>query len=72
MEETTGRIKMILFERLTAEQKDTPCAICYDEYKENDQIRELQCRGKHLYHQLCISSWLDRNAVCPLCRERIY
>lgn len=71
LEETTGRIKNILFSELTEEQKQEPCAICYDEYQEFQQIRELQCHGKHIFHQKCIASWFDRNPTCPLCRTRI-
>ena len=72
LEERTGRIKTIQYSELTAEQKENPCPICYDEYSDTDQIRVLKCVGNHIFHQLCISAWLDRNAVCPLCRTRIY
>ena len=71
LEETTGKIRNIRYEDLTEAQKAEPCAICYDEYEQFQQIRELQCVGKHIFHQQCIAVWFDRNRVCPLCRTRM-
>ena len=71
LEETTGKIRNILYEELTEEQKANECVICYESYNQFEQIRELQCVGKHIFHQKCIASWFDRNPTCPLCRTRI-
>jgi hypothetical protein len=32
-------------------------------------MRAMPC--SHAFHQHCISEWLCRNAVCPLCRLRL-
>lgn len=71
LEETTGKIRNIRFEDLTEEQRQDECVICYEKYNRYEQIRELQCVGKHIFHQKCIASWFDRNPTCPLCRTRI-
>lgn len=42
------------------------CAICLDNYKENDIISELDCN--HIYHNKCISDWIIINNTCPQCR----
>jgi len=45
------------------------CSICFDEYKENDEICCSKNRGcKHVFHKKCIVQWLMRNDDCPLCR----
>jgi len=44
------------------------CAICFEFFEDNDDVRELQC--PHYFHQPCIDQWLtDRRAQCPLCKQ---
>lgn len=44
------------------------CAICLDDFKEGDgkQIAELKC--SHIFHLKCLSEWVVKNDVCPMCR----
>lgn len=53
-------------ERLALDSDDV-CAICTDNYKENELITVLPCN--HSYHKTCIKIWLKSNANCPICRE---
>ena len=43
------------------------CSICLEEYKKNDQVFVSKCN--HIFHKNCITSWLNNNRTCPLCRE---
>jgi len=31
----------------------------------------LPCDAKHYFHASCAREWLKKNAVCPLCREKV-
>ncbi|XP_050680192.1 RING finger and transmembrane domain-containing protein 2 isoform X2 [Leptidea sinapis] len=42
------------------------CPICHDEY--TTPVR-LDC--SHIFCELCIAAWLDREHTCPLCRARV-
>ncbi|RVE52002.1 hypothetical protein evm_003280 [Chilo suppressalis] len=42
------------------------CPICHDEY--STPVR-LGC--SHIFCELCISAWLDREHTCPLCRAKV-
>lgn len=42
------------------------CAICHEEY--SIPVR-LHC--KHIFCETCVSTWLDRERSCPLCRAPI-
>jgi len=43
------------------------CAICFDEYAENDLVAALPCR--HAFHGFCVDQWLVRDASCPVCKR---
>ncbi|XVF20048.1 hypothetical protein REPUB_Repub11eG0164700 [Reevesia pubescens] len=47
------------------------CAICLEELKDGDQCRVLS-KCNHLFHQLCIDSWLVKAMNCPLCRGSVH
>ncbi|KAI5633601.1 ring finger domain-containing protein [Phthorimaea operculella] len=42
------------------------CPICHDDY--TTPVR-LGC--SHIFCELCISAWLDRDHTCPLCRAKV-
>ena len=47
---------------------DSTCVICIEEYKDNDNIRQLPCQ--HVFHQKCIDSWFLKRQTCPICRQK--
>ena len=45
------------------------CCICCQEYLSDDIILFLACG--HLYHDYCLSTWMQQNQRCPMCRKKI-
>ncbi|CAO2179443.1 unnamed protein product [Urochloa humidicola] len=45
------------------------CAICLNDFRAQETLRAMPCA--HAFHHNCISQWLRRNAVCPLCRHQL-
>lgn len=45
------------------------CAICLDEWKVGEKIKEMPC--KHSYHSGCIEKWLGVHGTCPVCRFKM-
>lgn len=44
----------------------TDCGICLQKFKLHDDTKRMPC--KHLFHDLCLLPWLQKNNTCPLCR----
>ena len=45
--------------------KNTTCAICFDNFKKEDSFRELKC--KHEFCEECLIDWCSENKKCPIC-----
>lgn len=46
------------------------CSICLESFKETvDLVRVLSCC--HVFHSVCIDSWLISHSRCPLCRQHV-
>nr|GMD90129.1 probable E3 ubiquitin-protein ligase RHY1A [Ipomoea batatas] len=50
-------------------EEESRCSICLEEFREGVNITPLPC--SHRFHHSCISTWLEREASCPLCRFHI-
>lgn len=45
------------------------CAICIDDFQSDSLVQELSCG--HLFHSLCISQWLEKSDLCPMCKRKV-
>ena len=55
------------YKRITSNETDKTCSICFEQFKEGEYKRTLTC--KHEYHKKCIDKWINKgNYSCPICR----
>lgn len=47
---------------------DPICVVCQLEFEEGEDVRQLPCEGKHVFHKECVDIWLKKNDTCPLCK----
>lgn len=45
----------------------TECAICYEDFQLKENVRMMNCTGKHIFHVECIDKWLMTKKTCPTC-----
>ena len=60
-----SRIKDI--SKLTEDKKK--CCICLENFKINDETINLPCI--HIFHSNCIKTWMKRQDICPICKNKI-
>lgn len=34
-----------------------------------EEVMEMACKYKHIYHSACLKHWLNEHATCPIDRE---
>ena len=51
-------------------QVETTCAICLADMEDGEAVRQL-IRCHHAYHAPCLDTWLQRSALCPLCKRSV-
>jgi|GWRWMinimDraft_5_1066013.scaffolds.fasta_scaffold155500_1 hypothetical protein len=60
---------------INGQDRKIECCICYEDVKQNEYIRELNCN--HQFHKKCIDKWLISSMKCkeyvncPVCRTII-
>ncbi|GMI88640.1 hypothetical protein HRI_002533300 [Hibiscus trionum] len=58
-------------ETSAAHPESDSCAICLDEFRQEQWCRELVGCG-HLFHRKCLDSWLIKVTSCPICRTKVW
>ena len=49
------------------EYENFQCSICFDEFKENELLKQLKCG--HIFHKECLSQWFLNQNNCPYCNQ---
>lgn len=67
--EQVEQLRVSIFERdfSVPEGEEEKCSICLQLLEDREEVKRLPCR--HLYHPLCIDTWLQRNCHCPVCKS---
>lgn len=48
------------------------CQICLEPFQEKESIMELKCGCQIIYHMECLSTWLEQEMTCPMCKISLY
>lgn len=64
-------IKFEDYKKTSKDKFQSSCVICTDDFKDKDIVIMLKCNRMHTMHQDCIKQWLQKNAICPICRTNL-
>ena len=49
------------------------CCICCSNYEDiNDELKPVNLKCNHIFHDSCIKEWLKKSGTCPICRTNIF
>eukprot|EP00669_Euglena_mutabilis_P010263 TRINITY_DN5020_c0_g1_i2.p1 TRINITY_DN5020_c0_g1~~TRINITY_DN5020_c0_g1_i2.p1 ORF type:complete len:290 (-),score=34.21 TRINITY_DN5020_c0_g1_i2:302-1150(-) len=69
-EEDIGDLPVVSIEARHLANADTKlCSVCQEDFTLGERATILTCN--HLFHQKCITPWLEKNRTCPLCRKEV-
>jgi hypothetical protein len=55
----------------------TECVICLKDFNAEEEVLQLDCHKKHVFHHGCLGPWLKEEWItqhtrtCPICRKPI-
>lgn len=52
-------------------EEDFCCCFCLEVFAESDDVTELKCDSRHIFHTDCLKSWVAKNQSCPVCRAQM-
>mmetsp|Transcript_43668 Transcript_43668/g.57865 ORF Transcript_43668/g.57865 Transcript_43668/m.57865 type:complete len:80 (+) Transcript_43668:968-1207(+) len=50
------------------------CIICFANFLPKDDVSQLNCNERHIFHKACLESWMKSDSTnntlsCPICRS---
>lgn len=51
-------------------ESDT-CTVCFGRFEPSDDVIQIPCQQKHVFHLKCATSWMEKSEQCPLCKTNI-
>ena len=59
----------ITMDLATRAELGNECPVCAEDWTDGEQVVKLPCN--HVFHDGCISKWLNQKNTCPLCRYEL-
>lgn len=69
LQEEAADLEKQTFRGTAGGRGSTECAICLEGFQDGEEVSVLPC--SHGFHPHCITKWLRRSNMCPLCRHQL-
>ena len=67
----TGMFQNVASSMVKVKDEEFCCTICLVTFGNEDDVTELECDRRHLFHTECLRPWLETNLSCPICRTEV-
>lgn len=47
------------------------CGMCLCTFQPQDLVIQIPCNERHVFHENCISTWLQKSQECPICQTNV-
>ncbi|XP_038988023.1 E3 ubiquitin-protein ligase ZNRF3-like [Phoenix dactylifera] len=68
-EASIRELEVVKYDGVGGEFEDNGCSICLEEFELEMEVTRMPC--KHVFHGGCLTQWLEKSHLCPLCRQEI-
>ena len=55
----------------TSTISEVMCVVCCVNFEGEDEVAELECDKRHIFHKECLLPWLEKALTCPTCRTEV-
>ena len=70
LQNNNSNLQINIDNRQSSNDNQKVCSICLSEFLDDEMVCKLpECN--HVFHKDCIQKWLERNHICPFCRNDI-
>ncbi|XP_038988078.1 E3 ubiquitin-protein ligase RING1-like [Phoenix dactylifera] len=59
-------LEVVKYNDVGTKFQENGCSICLEEFEFEMEVTRMPC--KHVFHGGCLTRWLERGYLCPLCR----
>lgn len=67
-EDELRMLSVVPFVRFAATFPYSECAVCLQDFADDEPVARLPCAAGHCFHAACARQWLGKSVYCPLCR----
>ncbi|KAJ8458525.1 hypothetical protein OPV22_031451 [Ensete ventricosum] len=65
--DSIAKLQVLRYENGGGDVRESSCTICLEEFEEGMEVTRMPCM--HVFHGGCLTRWLERSRLCPLCRH---
>ncbi|KAL4426779.1 hypothetical protein ABPG74_006576 [Tetrahymena malaccensis] len=62
-------LSSVAYSSIENQISNNQCAVCLNNYQQEDKITVLKCSPQHHFHHSCLQKWVVLKGQCPSCRS---
>ncbi|URE29356.1 RING [Musa troglodytarum] len=67
--DSIAKLQAVRYEHGGGDFRESSCMICFEGFEVGMEVTRMPCM--HVFHGDCLTRWLERSRLCPLCRHQL-